>query len=240
MKNFVSYDEIENLCEIMIKDFIKMKKYKNTQCVNIVGFVTEYLGLSIVYEKFADDNSTRVGFISDGKTELWIEKDGEAFPALFPPGTIVIEESLLAVNESGKKRFTIAHEGAHMIMNRHSPNQIKAAYCNELSDKTYSSKDNMQEAFNLNEVYANRIAAALLMPRFLIQKAFRRFGVKKPIVAYEGYILEEKNKILIQNLADSMGVSYSAFFNRLKELKLFDVHPGEEYVHEKLCFGGDN
>ena len=53
MKKFATYDEIENLCEAMIKDFMKRKHYTNAHCVDIEAFVTEYLGIPIVYETFA-------------------------------------------------------------------------------------------------------------------------------------------------------------------------------------------
>ena len=35
MKRFTSNDEIENLCEAMIKDFFKSKHYTNVMCVDI-------------------------------------------------------------------------------------------------------------------------------------------------------------------------------------------------------------
>ena len=53
MKRFTTNDEIENLCEAMIKDFFKSKHYTNVMCVDIEAFVQEYLGVPIVYETFA-------------------------------------------------------------------------------------------------------------------------------------------------------------------------------------------
>ena len=50
MKKFTTYSEIENLCEAMIKDFMKRKHYTNAHCVDIEAFVTEYLGIPIVYD----------------------------------------------------------------------------------------------------------------------------------------------------------------------------------------------
>ena len=67
MKRFTSNDEIENLCEAMIKDFFKSKHYTNVTCVDIEAFVREYLGVPIVYETFAEPDPGRVGFLSDGK-----------------------------------------------------------------------------------------------------------------------------------------------------------------------------
>lgn len=37
MKRFTSNDEIEDLCEAMIKDFFKSKHYANVMCVDILA-----------------------------------------------------------------------------------------------------------------------------------------------------------------------------------------------------------
>ena len=42
MKRFTTNDEIEDLCEAMIKDFFKSKHYTNVMCVDIEAFVQEY------------------------------------------------------------------------------------------------------------------------------------------------------------------------------------------------------
>ena len=72
MKKFATYDEIENLCEALIKDFMKRKHYTNAHCVDIEAFVTEYLGIPIVYETFAEPDPGRIGFLSDGVRKIWV------------------------------------------------------------------------------------------------------------------------------------------------------------------------
>ena len=57
-------------------------------------------------------------------------------------------------------------------------------------------------------------------------------------VLYDGGIPSQDVKLMIQRMADAMGVSYTAFFNRLKELKLFEIRPLEEYIHQNLQYGG--
>ena len=49
MKRFTSNDEIEDLCEAMIKDFFKSKHYTNVMCVDIEAFVREYLHAGLHY-----------------------------------------------------------------------------------------------------------------------------------------------------------------------------------------------
>jgi len=116
VKKFTTYDEIENLCEAMIKDFMKRKHYTNSRCVDIEAFVTEYLGIPIVYETFAESDPGRIGFLSDGKRPVWVMREKRKTQVVFPERTAVIEKCLQKPNEIGRKRFTIAHEGAHYII----------------------------------------------------------------------------------------------------------------------------
>ena len=50
------------------------------------------------------------------------------------------------------------------------------------------------------------------------------------IVAYDGYVMAQDQKIIVQKMADAMGVNYSPLFTRLKELNLIDLRPIDEYL----------
>ena len=52
-------------------------------------------------------------------------------------------------------------------------------------------------------------------------------------------IIEQDKKILIQKMANTLGVSYTAFRTRLHELDLFDHRPVEEYLRSELHYGGE-
>ena len=104
MKRFTSFGEIETLCEAMIKDYHRAKRYDGVICVDIEGFVREYLGLPVIYETFAEPDPGRVGFCSDGRRPLRIRKDGGIRQVTYPAGTIVIEKRLRAAAEGGADR----------------------------------------------------------------------------------------------------------------------------------------
>ena len=78
LKRFISNEEMECLCEAMIKDFFKSKHYTNSLCVDIEAFVTEYLKLPIVYDSFAESDPGRIGYLSDGIRGLWVRRNGKA------------------------------------------------------------------------------------------------------------------------------------------------------------------
>ena len=241
MKRFTSNDEIENLCEAMIKDFFKSKHYTNVRCVDIEAFVREYLGVPIVYETFAEPNPGRVGFLSDGKRPLLVRRDGKVEEIVFPPRTAVIEKYLLNPKESARKRFTIAHEGAHDVMNRHIPLQVSpmAAFHSEYDPEMTYSGDMLKEMLSVNEWFTNRAAACFLMPGFLVARILKRYNDQKKVVIYDNGILSQDQKLLIQKIADTFGVSYTAFYHRLGELDLFERRPIEEYLHSGLRYGGE-
>ena len=241
MRSFTSYDEIESLCQAMIKDFFRSRHNTNGLCVDIESFVTDYLGLQIVYESFAEQDSGRIGFLSDGNRPLWIWRDGWKRPVMFPEDTVVIDRFLLNPKENARRRFTIAHEGSHHMMNRHIPIQANptAAFHSEFdSDKEYTP-ELLKDMMSLNECLTNRAAACFLMPGFLVDRVIKRYNRGKPVTIYESGILSQDQKLLIQKMANAMGTSYTAFFHRLRELSLLDVRPVEEYIHGDLCYGGE-
>ncbi len=239
MKRFTSNDEIENLCEAMIKDFFKSRHYTNVVCVDIEAFVKEYLGVPIVYETFAEDDPGRIGFLSDGKRPLMVRRGDKVEKAVFPARTMVIERFLLTQRESARKRFSIAHEGAHDILDRHIPIQSSpmAAFHSEFDPEMTYTENMLKEMMSVNECFANRAAACLLMPRFLVMRVLRRYTKTNRVILYDDGVLAQDQKLLVQKMADTLGVSYTAFYLRLQELDLFDRRPIEEYIHRKLCYG---
>lgn len=237
MKRLTSYEEIEKLCEAAIRDFFKRKHYTNSRCVDIEGFVTEYLGLPIVYEKIREDDPGRQGFLSDGERPLWVYKSGRRMQVLFPANVIVLDDSLLRPSEIGRKRFTMAHEAGHYILNQHVPAQTHASFHSEFDVEMQYSDEMFREMMSLNESFANRSAGYLLMPSFLIDRTLRKYNDGNKVLTYEGYVMPQESKMLIKSMADSLGVNYTPCFMRLKELKLLDVHPIEEYLGNRLCFG---
>lgn len=240
MKSFTSYAELEKLCEAMVLDFFRQKGYRNVLCVDVEVFVTEYLGTPVVYESFAEEDRGKIGFLSDGIRPLKVQRGEVKTEIVFPENTIVIDQYLLQEQESARKRFTIAHEGAHHLLGRHVPVQTSppAAFHNEFDNDLVYTKDALRELLSLNESFANRGGACFLMPQFLVRRVLDRFNASNPVIIYEGRVLAQSQKLLIQRMADAMGVSYTAFFNRLRELHLFELHPIEEYVHSELRYGG--
>ena len=95
MKRFTSFMEVEALCAAMIRDYSRASGRGKALCVDIEGFVTEYLGMPVVYETFAEEEPGRIGFCSDGMRPLAVRRRGRTERVVFPARTAVIEKGLL-------------------------------------------------------------------------------------------------------------------------------------------------
>ena len=238
MKCLSSYQELDALGEGLSRDYTKKTRRWNSMCFDIEGFIKDYMGLKIIYESFAEADKSKIGFSANGVDPLLVFRNGEPTPIVFPKDTIVIDRFLLRSEESSRRRFTLAHEAAHKILEKHIPAQTVACFRSDYDhDASYSVED-LHRIFSVNETLANRLGAAVLMPSFLVEKTLKKYNGGKPLTVYDGGVFAEEDKMNAQKMADSLGVSFSAFINRLRELRLLNCYPLEEYIGKYLQFGG--
>ena len=237
MNSLVSFQELDVLGEGLVKDYAKKVHRSNAMCLDIEGFITDYLGLRIAYESIAEEDISKIGFLADGKSPLKVTRDKVETLVTFPKGTIVIERFLTRDSESAKRRFTLAHEAAHAILAKHVPLQAGGYFQNEFDKLIPYSKEDIRRMFSLNEVCANRLGAAILMPEYRMDRALKKYNDGNKVLCYGG-IFSQQEKLLIRKLANALGVSVSAMTNRLKELKLLDSQPLDQYIREELLYGG--
>ena len=159
-----SYDEIDELGEGLIRQYLGTDA-ERTFCVDIEGFVTEYLKLPLLYRTFAEQDTDKISFIADGFTPLRVFEGHKPIECVFPKGTIVIERYLRHEHESGRRRFTISHESAHYIMDRTVP---YAAFHREFDNERNYAKEDFKNLFSFQETQIDRMGAALLMPKFMV------------------------------------------------------------------------
>ena len=228
--SYYTFEEIDELGETIVKKYIKDRNLKNVWCVDAEGIVTDVLGCRIVHAQFAEDDPNKTGFLSDGFSPLMVYKDNTVQSVVFPANTIVIDMPMRTRQNYAQERFTIMHEGGHKIMESHSPRLLKACFESKF-DKEYDySREDLQRVFNSCEVYANRFAAAVLMPVFLLEKALRTYNNGKYISIYGSHLIKETDKVTIQKIANRLGVSYSALLNRFRSLKMYNAKNADEFL----------
>lgn len=228
---YISREELDELGDGIAKNYLKSAGLQfPVQCIDIEG-MAGFMGLTVVYRPFAEDDLDKIGFLSDGRTALKIRERGNAIPVIFPPGTIVLDQALHKDTESGRCRFTIAHEIAHFVLERHAP---AARFHREFDSEREYSDDELRRQFNIAEAQADRLAAALLMPWFIVEQALKDFNRGNKIIAYGDNVIASPEKTIIQKMADQAGVSFTTMRIRLREFRLYDYHPLSEYVENIL------
>ena len=231
MNSLISNRELDELGDGLVRHYLAHSGMQATaRCIDIEG-LANFLGLTVTYETFAEKDFDKIGFLSDGKTPLLVRRNGRIVSFLFPLGTIVLDVSLHADKESGRCRFTIAHEIAHFMIDQHRP---AAQYHRTFdAEKKYSVAE-MNELFNIVENQADRLAAAILMPRFMVDRALDDFYKGKRIPVYGQNIIAPKEDKAISRMAAQIGVSYSAMLIRLRQFGLLDYRPVDEYFEKAL------
>lgn len=138
LSSFYSRDEIEEISEGLIQVYKNQYPSKVISYIDIEHFITAFLGLNIEFATFAEKDLGKIGFTSDGNAELMICQNGRIIPFVFPEKTIIIDKFLLSEKEYGRRRFTMAHEAAHIILNKME--QSNAAYFRRM--KAYANRLN--------------------------------------------------------------------------------------------------
>ena len=231
MKKCISNKELDELGEGLVLTHIKKSgRTSMPRCVDIEG-IANSLGLKVTYEQFAEDDYDKIGFLADGVTPLKVRRSGRIVSFLFPLGTIVVDISLRRESESGRRRFTIAHEVAHFILNRHNPApQYQRAFD---ADRCYTAEE-LKRQFNLVETQADKLAASILMPYFIVEIALKEHNNGNKLKIYGDYVLTPEDHIIIEKMAAQIGVSYTALLIRLKQFAMLSYRPITEYIESNI------
>ncbi len=238
MRSYISYDELEELGETIVRAYVGKTRRYNSLCVDIEGLVTDYLGLTVVYETIAEDDPNKIAFLSNGKRPLWVMRDGKKVQVVFPKNTAVLDKVLLNENESSRRRFTLGHEGAHSIIAKQNPMQDVACFHNEFDPERQYTLEEQRELLSFSEAQADRLSSVFLMPRFILQKVMKKYGCEQGLPIYGWNVFAPEDKIKLRKMADCMGVSYQALVIRLKTLGWLTPHDLTEYLEKDLQLGG--
>lgn len=180
MQVYVSNREIEQIAEGLVEVSCGKPLPK---CIDI-DRVARFLGVTIVYERIAEDDPDKIGFAADGNTALKVFRNGVKKAVIFPRDYVVLEQFLQHPEERSRCRFVKAHEISHILLRRADPTQNTACF-NRLYDteRTYSMAE-LRDRWNLGECQANTMAAMLLMPRAVLTVSVRRHMHRKKIPVY--------------------------------------------------------
>ena len=227
--------EIEEFCEAMDLDYIR-KFNAPTDYIDIRGLMTNYLGLEIEFESIVEDDETITAFIANGTRELKIMKDGKVTTVLYPQNTVVIDKCYLAPEQRERCRFNMAHEAGHYLMNKLCNTNV-ASFNRDMT--TFILTNQLHDAFNISEARANKIAAAILLPHFVVSNALVKFNDGEPIKLYGENVFSPESRIVVKQMADLLGVSIQTLFIRLRQFGMIDYRPIDELLAKQILGTGD-
>ena len=227
--------EIEEICEALDLDYIR-KFNAPTDYIDIRGLMTDYLGLEIEFESIVEDDETITAFIANGTRELKIMKNGKVTSVLYPQKTVVIDKCYLAPEQRERCRFNMAHEAGHYLMNKLCNTNV-ASFNRDMT--TFISTSQLHDAFNISEARANKIAAAILLPHFVVSNALVRFNNGEPIKLYGENVFSPESRIVVKQMADLLGVSIQTLFIRLRQFGMIEYRPIEELLAKQILGTGD-
>lgn len=228
MKVFISNKEIEEIASGLIQAACGSLA---SGPIDIDG-IARFLGLQVQYEHIAEDELDKIGFVSNGSYSLSVLRQNQRVGIVFPKDTIILDSFLQRPVENCRRRFVLAHEISHILINRADPLHNPACFDREYdSDRQYSLQE-LQERLNLGECQANAMATMLLMPMPLLQNTLRRHLHRSRLPIYGESVLLPSTKPAIHAMADELGVSFSALLIQLKKYKLVDHREITEYFQK--------
>lgn len=234
MENLLSGAELDEFGEQVVREYLGEREVK---CLDIEEFIRSYLKLPIFYESIAEKEIEKIGFIADGRTPLWvIGKDGPE-QRIYSAGCIVIDKYLLNETELGRRRFTLAHEAAHYLLDRMKTTP-KASFSQEYNPSREYTPEELRSQFRLPEWQADTLGSIILMPSNLVKKALEVWNEGKPIPVFGQNFLSYDSKMKLRGMAYRLGVSRKALMIRLRKLGLLEYRDLSEYIRKDLGLGG--
>lgn len=230
MEQTLSKPEMKEIVESYLLAYFKTIKTQGMTCIDVEGFAVDYLGLKIENENIAELDRNRMGFLSDGETPLLIYKNKKVVPVVYPENTIVLDNYLSRIDKSAKRRFTLAHEVAHYMLKKLGYSRKKAFFCNEYDNERNYSKDELHELFNMDEISSDEMGSYIIMPEFLVADNVCAKFENGRVPIYGRNVVEQETKAKLYEIANQIGVSYSALLIQIKKYKMVEKHSMEEFI----------
>ena len=232
--------EIDEICESMILDYMKKTSQTYIKCVDIEGFLIDYLKCTLIYENIAEpDDANKMAFKANGVKPLHIrDSSGKIKQVVYPANPIVLDKYFLAYERSAARRFTIGHECGHVVKERLYQTECCASYYRDASVASSIPSEEICEYFKMEESQASNFSAAFLMPHFLMVQTLKEFNGGKRLPVYGNQIFKSREKVILKKMADSLGVGFMAQFYRLKHFGMLSEHCMSEFIEKEMGYGG--
>ena len=220
----LSRKDLETIGTRVFKAYKKLpsvSRMKNLYNVDPEILCRDLLGLNLEYEHLSLDGSI-LGLTSFSEYGIEIFEDDNSDSFYYLDGKTILVESELKSNSSlkGRCNFTIVHECSHQVLKMLYPKNYGAISNNQIHfSKT--EKTQKKPIIDWEEWQANVLAAYILLPQELIEKAMFYFGFEGKIQLLNK-IFAPKEYARFSAMADFLGSSNQALVIRMKQLNLLE------------------
>ena len=210
---YLSNEKVEEIAAELFRSYKeKLDANWDVLCVEPL-ILAEMLGYEVTLLEFGEDSEILGLTVFRDMDVNLTDKFGKSHRLHLNKKSIVINKSLKE-SSFGRYKFTIAHELAHHIID-------------EMCNTCYSVKYRKQPHFVMNkpqplpadydEYAANKLAAAILMPKEVLEMVYK-FCFNNKYIERINTVYDRENYHLFVSIAKLLGVSREALSIRLKDL----------------------
>ena len=218
MPGYLSVREIETLAARVFRAYCALRPVREAGPVFRVEpelLLRDLLGLTVEYRRISEDGSVLGVTAYD---EVGVELCGGEELFFFAGKTVLIEAELLSESRTGRRNFTVMHEGCHHI--------LRAPGRGGDAGRPLMYRG-VQAGGSREEWQADRLAAAVLMPEELVGRAMFLTGQEGRIdVLHPVWRWREYERFC--SMCGILGVSKQALSIRMQTLGLL----GRAYLRD--------
>ena len=222
MARYLSYSDIEAIATRVFRAYSKLPEVQAAGQLLYVDpnlLLKALLGLTIEYRHLSEDGTTLgITAYDEVGVEICDEKEDLFF---FDGKTVLIETDLQADDQTGRRNFTIVHEGCHHVLKMLFPKDYTGGANARRVLRYRDTKGNRTQ----EEWQVDRLTSSILMPRELVEQAMFLVGQNGRIDMLNA-IWRRKEYERFCNMCYLLGVSKQALSIRMMRLGLL----GEEHL----------
>lgn len=227
-------NRLNELSEYFILDYLRQQGTDPNAvvCIDMDGLATDYFGLTICYENFAEEDKSKTAFAPNGITPLKVSRNGRILSVVFPASCIVLDRYYRRAENSTARRFSIGHELGHKILAKVAPEHNRGNYQMIFDKKRIYTIDELHEMMSMSESQANQMSAALQLPIFLLKNTLKRVIGATKFPVYGDFQMLPADALNLKRMADDTGVAMKTLMIRLRDCKMIEYRSMEDYVRQ--------
>lgn len=222
MARYLSYNDLDAIAARVFRAYSKLPEVQEAGQLLYIDpnlLLKQLLGLTIEYRHISTDGTT-LGITAYDEVGVEIcDEDEDLF--YFDGKTVLIEKDLQTEDQTGRRNFTIVHEGCHHILKMLFPKD----YGSGANARRVLRYRDMRSERIREEWQVDRLTSSILMPQELVEQAMSLVGQNGRIDMLNS-VWRRKEYERFCNMCYLLGVSKQALSIRMMRLGLL----GEEHL----------